>query len=185
MATARFRVLLPHNLTSALRPVTTTRFIVHGPVYCLWLSLFPHPSRLQVLLASRTSTRSPAFTMTTIDERFMVALMRSRTATHMTCLRSKTLRNSKRFCLLCSTKSLRLPGCVASSNSGTRESRNIRGLRPNRSSKAVILDVSDEFGRLRLIELAGATYSSQRSGQALQSSASISRSHPRNLSTAP
>ena len=69
----------------------------------------------------------------------------------MACLHSKTLRTSKRFCFLCSTKLSRLPGCVASSNSGIREPRDIRDLRPNRSSKAVILDGSDESGRVRLI----------------------------------
>ena len=57
-----------------------------------------------------------------------------------------------------------------------RESRDVWGSRPNRNSKAVILNISDEFGRLRLIELAGAKYSSQRSGQALQSSASLTKS---------
>ena len=180
-----FQFLLPHNSTSTLRPIWRTRFIVHGLVYFSWRSLFPHSSRLRVLLASRTSTRSPAFAVTPIDERFMVELTRSRAATRMACLRSKTLRTSKRFYFLCSTKLSRLPGCVASSNSETRESRDTRGLRPKTSSKAVFLDGSDKSGRVRLIQHAGATYSSQRSGQALQTSSSISWSHPLKLSTAP
>ena len=103
----------------------------------------------------------------------------------MDCLRSKNLRTFKRFCFLCSTKLSRLPGCVAWSNSGTRESRDVRGLRPNRSSKTAILAGSDESGRVCLIQHARATYSSHRPGQALQSSANISWSHPPNLSTAP
>ena len=68
--------------------------------------------------------------------------------------------------------------CAAPSSSGTREPRDVRGLRPNRSSKAVIFDCRDESGRVCLIQHTRATYSSQRSGQALQSSANISWSHP-------
>ena len=179
------RVFLPHNSTSTLRSVIKTYFIVHGPAYFSWRSLFPRPFRLRVLLASRTSTRSPSFDVTPVDERLMVALMRSRAGIRMACLRSKTLRTSKLFFFLCSTKLSKLPVCAASSSSGTREFKNVPGLRSNRRSKAVILDCSDESGRARLIQHAGATYSSQRSGQALQSSDNISWDHPPNLSTAP
>ena len=73
---------------------------------------------------------------------------------------------------------------MASSNGGARESRDVRGLQSNTSSKVVLLDGSDDSGRVHLIDHAEATYSSQRSGQALQSSASIFWSHPSNLSTA-
>ena len=162
-----------------------TRVIDHGPVYFSWCSLVPYPSRLRVLSASRTSTRSPTFAVTPVDERFMVALTRSRAAVRIASLGSRTLRTSRRFCFLCSTKLSRLVACAAPSSSGTRELRGVRGLRPNRSSKAVIFDCRDESGRVRLIQHAGATYSSQRPGQALQSSANISWSHPPNLSTAP
>ena len=162
-----------------------TRIIDHGPVYFSWCSLVPYPSRLRVLSASRTSTRSPTFAVTPVDERFMVALTRSRAAVRIASLCSRTLRTSRRFYFLCSTKLSRLVACAAPSSSGTRESRDVQGLRPNRSSKAVIFDCRDESGRVRLIQHAGATYSSQRSGQALQSSANISWSHPPNLSTAP
>ena len=53
---------------------------------------------------------------------------------------------------------------MASSSSGTRKSRDVRDLRLNRSLKAVILDGSDESGRVHLTQH-GATYLSQRSGQ--------------------
>ena len=79
----------------------------------------------------------------------------------------------------------RLSGCLVSFNTGTSESKGARGLRPNRNSNDVILEGSDESGRVRLIHHAGVTYSSQRSGQALQGSANISWSHPPNLSTMP
>ena len=131
-----------------------------------------------MLLASRTSTRSSTFAVTPADERFMVALTRLLAATRMACTRSKTLRTFKRFCFLCSTKFSRLAGCAASSSSGTREIKDVWGLRPNESSKTIFLDCSDESGKVRLTHHAGATYSSQRSGQALQSSANISWSHP-------
>ena len=150
-----------------------TRVNVHGPVYFSWCSFVPYPSRLRVLSASRTSTRSPTFAVTPIDERFMVALTRLRAAVRMACLCSRTLRTFKRFCFLCSTKLSRLVICAAPSGSGTRESRDVRGLRPNRSSEAVIFYCRDESGRVRLIQHVGATHSSQRSGQALQSSANI------------
>ena len=162
-----------------------SRLIVHGPVYFSWCRLVSHPSRPQVLSASRTTTRSPTFAVTPVDERFMVALTRSRAAVLMPCLCSGTLRTSKRFCFLCSPKLSGLVVSAAPSSSGTRESRNVRGLRPNRSSKAVIFYSKDESGRVRLIQHAGATYSSQQSGQALQSSADNSWSHPPNVSTAP
>ena len=74
-------------------------------------------------------------------------------------------------------------GCLASSKSGTSESRDARGLRLNKSSNDVILEGSHESGRVRLIQHAGVTYSSQRSSQASQSSANISWSYPLNLST--
>ena len=145
-------------------PVMRTRVIDHGPVYFSWCSLVLYPSRLRVLSASRTSTRSPTFSVTPIDERFMAALTRSPAAVRMASLCSSTLRTSRRFWFYCSTKFWRLVVCVALSSSGTRESRDVRGLRPNRSSKAVIFDCRDESGRLRLIQHAGATYLSQRSG---------------------
>ena len=56
--------------------------------------------------------------------------------------------------------------CVAPSSSGTRGSRNVRGSQPKRSSKAVIFYFRNESGRVRLIQHAGATYSSQWSGKA-------------------
>ena len=52
---------------------------------------------------------------------------------------------------------------LASSKSGTSELKGARGLRPNRNSNGVILEGSDESGRVRLIHHAGVTYSSQRS----------------------
>ena len=100
----RFRVFLPRSSTSTLRPVMRTRVIDHGPVYFSWCSLVPYPSRLRVLSASHTSTRSHTFAVTPADERFMVALTRSRAAVRMACLCSRTFRTSKRFCFLCSTK---------------------------------------------------------------------------------
>ena len=75
----------------------------------------------------------------------------------MACLRSKTLRTSRKFFFLCSTKLSKLPGCVASSNSGTNKFRDVRGLRPNKSSNAAIFEGSDESGRVRWIQLAEAT----------------------------
>ena len=94
-----------------------TRVIGHGPVYFSWCSLVPYPSRPRVLSASRTSTRSPTFAVTPVDERFMVALTPSRAAVHMAYLCSRTLRTSKRFCFLCSTKLSRLVVCAAPSSS--------------------------------------------------------------------
>ena len=72
-----------------------TRVIDHGPVYFSWCSLVPYPSRLRVLSASRTSTRSPTCAVTPVDERFMVALTRLRATVRMACLGSRTLRTSK------------------------------------------------------------------------------------------
>ena len=69
-----------------------TLVIDHGPVYFSWCSLVPYPSRLRVLSASRTSTRSPTFAVTPVDERFMVALTRSRAAVRIASLCSRTLR---------------------------------------------------------------------------------------------
>ena len=115
VATVRFRVHIPHSSISTLRLVCRIRFIVQGLVYLSWQILFPHPLRLRVLLDSRTSTRCSVFAVTPVNERFLVALTHSRVATRMICLRSKTLRTSKRFCILCSSKLSRLPGCVASS----------------------------------------------------------------------
>ena len=43
--------------------------------------------------------------------------------------------------------------CVAPSSSGTRESRDVRGLRPNKSSKAVIyFYCRDESDMVRLVD---------------------------------
>ena len=67
-----------------------TRVIDLRPVYFSWCSLVPYPSRLRVLSASRTSTRSPTFAVTPVDERFMVALTRSQAAVRMACLCSRT-----------------------------------------------------------------------------------------------
>ena len=94
----------------------------------------------------------------------MVALRRLRAAILTACLRFTALKTSRRFFSLFCTWLSKLPGCLASSNSGTSESRDVQGLRPNWSSNAVILEGSDESGRVRLIQHAGATFSFQRSG---------------------
>ena len=140
------------------------------------VKLVSAPSRLRVLPASRTRTRLRALTVTPIPRNSLWWRTRSRGATLTAWLRSKILRISRRFYFLCSTKLSRLPHCLASSNSGTTsESKDIRrGVRPNRSSNDAILEGSESSGRVPLIQHAEATYSSQRSGQALQSLANIS-----------
>ena len=55
-------------------------------------------------------------------------------------------------------KITRLSGCLVSFNSGTSESGDARGSRPNRNSNDVILEGSDESGRVRSIHHAGVTY---------------------------
>ena len=68
---------------------------------------------------------------------------------------------------------------------GTRVSRDIRGFRPKRSSKGVMLLGSVGSGSVRLIQQAGETYSSHLFGQAMHNSASMSSIHPPKHSTAP
>ena len=46
-------------------------------------------------------------------------------------------------------------------------SRVVRGLQPKNSSTYIILENSDESGKVHVIQHAGATYSSPRSGRAL------------------
>lgn len=56
-------------------------------------------------------------------------------------------------------------------------SRDVRGLRPNRSWKGVIAGSRDEFGMVGLIQQFAATYSFQRVGHALHSSDNTSCIH--------
>lgn len=56
-------------------------------------------------------------------------------------------------------------------------SRDVRGLRPNRSWKGVIAGGRDEFGMVGLIQQFAATYSFQRVGHALHSSDNTSCIH--------
>ena len=173
---------LPYTSTSTLKPIVdlvilSTRRYISRREACFHTS---HGCVCYLLLLLL-----PAFTVTPIEEQVLVALTRLRVATLSACLRSKPLQTSTSFCFLCSTKLSRLPGRLASSKSGTSDSRDARGLRLNKSSDDVILDGSDESGRVRLIHLAGVTCSSQRSGQALRSSANICWSYPLNLSIVP
>ena len=142
---------------------------------------------MRVLPSSRTRPKSPAFAIMSIGARFMVVLTLSRGVTLTVRLRSKILMGavysgvlrfrerllSRHDFIL---KSYRLLGGLAftvpqnyrdHTTVWHSEPRALRGLRPNRSSNDVILESSDESGRVRVIQHAGAAYSSLRPGQAL------------------
>ena len=111
---------------------------LYNSFYCVRAGIFPVVKPVLVPLmralpASCTRPRLSNFAVTLIEKQFMPALTRSRGTTFTACLRSKILRTSRRIYFLRSTKVLRWLGRLALSNSKPRESRDVRGLRPNRA----------------------------------------------------
>ena len=88
----------------------------------------------------------------------MEALARALAVTLKLCCFSSARRTSRRFCLRRSTKLSRPPLCSVSADKGTKESKEVRGLRPNSSSKGVMFEGKATSGKVRLIQIAGDTY---------------------------
>ena len=168
----------PFISTSALRPSCSTFLTVRGPVHLSCSSLLPLPLRCRVLSASFTSTRSPGHAVAPADGFAIFALTFSRVAILCSCLFSRTCLTSRRTWRRCSMKLSRPPVIFESSIYGTRVSSDVRGLRPNRISKGDILPGKVGSGIVRLIQHAGDTYSSHRSGQGTHSSDETSCIHP-------
>ena len=84
-----------------------------------------------------------------------------------------------------STKLSGPPLYSVSADKGTKESTEVRGLRPNSSSKGVMFEGREASGKVRLIQIAGDTYSPHLSGHERHKSAKSSSNQPANLSTAP
>ena len=89
------------------------------------------------------------------------------------------------ICRLLSTKLSSLPDLSVTSTCGMRVPRDMRGFRPKRSSKGVVLLEIVGSGSVRFIQQAGETYPSHLFGQAMHSSASMSSIHSPKRHTAP
>ena len=183
--TRRERRFLPSISTSTVRSFWGMFVTFHAPVQRSCISFPPKPLRWMLLSDSLMRTKSPGAAADPGDWRAMVSFTRWRARARSLCRFSKTRRTSRRYCLLVSTKLCRPSSMSVSSMRGNRESRDVRGCRPNSISKGKRFLGKDGSSKVRLTQHAGETFSSHRSGYASQSSERMSWIHPPSRSTAP
>ena len=185
VATRWQRFCLPCMVTSTLKPRCKIFETDHGPVHLSWSS-FPLSLCLWMLLSdSLTSTISPGCTDTQAEGLAIWALTFCLFATLSLCLFSRTCLTSFSIYLRCSMNASNPPFNSVSSTWGTRVSRVLLGLRPKSISNGDMLSGSKVSGRVRLIQQAGTTYSSQHLGQSAHNSGKTSCIQLPSLSTDP